>query len=299
MNSKSKFFAIISNLLIILPIVMISINSSIMNVDAANNCEVSIDSTWDVDELDSTVTLHNVDSGNYFPGIFSGDESSSRFGTSLPLTKDFVYEVGIEDGGATAISMKLVAGYRYNFCITFSPSLNSNSTIAKGDVYLMTKSNWDTYRIEYNNREYDDMEELLDFVPVEWRDMVTWIPFRDVHSYEGEGYVQFSVGIDSSGSSWSSIFGDDSANDYYLVLDGWDNSRPNDLRPIGDDMNAEILVEVEERITIPAFTAYMLIGALPISCIIIPIILHFTYKRSAKEDRKEVMPEQMPFLEES
>ena len=46
MNSKSKFFAIISNLLIILPIVMISISSSVMNVDAANNCEVSIDSTW-------------------------------------------------------------------------------------------------------------------------------------------------------------------------------------------------------------------------------------------------------------
>ena len=64
-------------------------------------------------------------------------------------------------------------------------------------------------------------------------------------------------------------------------------------------MNAEILVEVEERITIPAFTAYMLIGALPLSCIVIPIILHFTYKRSAKEDKKEVLPEQMPFLEEN
>jgi len=296
MNSKSKFFAIISNLLIILPIVMISINSSIMNVDAANNCEVSIDSTWDVD---SAVTIHDVDSGIYFPGIFTGDDSSSRYSTGLPLTKDFVYEVGIEDGGATAISMKLVAGYMYNFCITFSPSLNSNSTIAKGDVYLMTKSNWDSYRAEYNNREYQDMEEYIDFIPVEWRDMVTWIPFRDVHSYEREEYVQFSVGIDSSGSSWSSIFGDDSANDYYLVLDGWDNSRTNDFGPIGDDMNAEILVEAEERIRIPAFTAYLLIGALPISCIIIPIILHFTYKRSAKDDKKEVMPEQMPFLEEN
>ena len=296
MNSKSKFFAIISNLLIILPIVMISISSSVMNVDAANNCEVSIDSTWNVD---SAVTLHNVNSGIYFPGIFSEDEPPSRFITSSPLTKDFVYEVGIEDGGATAISMKLVAGYRYNFCITFSPSLNSNSTIAKGDVYLMTKSNWDTYRGEYNNREFENIEELIDYMPVEWRDMVTWIPFRDVHSYEGEEYVQFSVGIDSSGSSWSSIFGDDSANEYYLVLDGWDNSRPNDLGPIGDDMNAEILVEAEERIKIPAFTAYILIGALPISCIIIPIILHFTYKRSAKEDKKEVMPEQIPYLEES
>ncbi|MFL2957607.1 MAG: hypothetical protein ACJZ4Z_02310 [Candidatus Thalassarchaeaceae archaeon] len=282
-----------SNLLIVLPIIMISVNSSIMSVDAANNCEVSIDSTWDVD---SAVALHNVDSQIWFPTIFTDEESG---GFNLPLTKDFVYEVDIEDGGATAISMKLVAGYRYNFCITFSPSLNSNSTIAKGDVYLMTKSNWDTYRGEYNNREYENMEEIIDYMPVEWRDMVTWIPFRDVHSYEGEGYVQFSVGIDSSGSSWTSIFGDDSANNYYLVLDDWDNSRPNDFRPTGGGMNAEILVEVEKRIKIPAFTAYMLIGALPLSCIVIPIILHFTYKRSAKEDKKEVLPEQMPYLEEN
>ena len=38
MNNRSKFFAIMSNLLIIIPIVMISVNSSIMSVDAANNC---------------------------------------------------------------------------------------------------------------------------------------------------------------------------------------------------------------------------------------------------------------------
>ena len=50
----------------------------------------------------------------------------------------------------------------------------------------MTKSNWDSYRIEYNNREFQNMEEYIEYIPVEWRDMVTWIPFRDVHSYEGE-----------------------------------------------------------------------------------------------------------------
>ena len=159
-----------------------------MNVDAVNNCEVSIDSTWDVD---SAVTLHNVDSQIWFPTIFTDEEGG---GFNLPLTKDFVYEVDIEDGGATAISMKLVAGYRYNFCITFSPSLNSNSTIAKGDVYLMTKSNWDTYRIEYNNREYDDMEELLDFVPVEWRDMVTWIHSEMYIHMKGKDMCNFLLG---------------------------------------------------------------------------------------------------------
>ena len=294
MRTRKEIFAIISNLLIILPIVMISANLSIKSVDAANNCEVSTDNLWDVE---SAVTLHNVDSGrDWMPSIFDNAYADSRqYG--IDLKEDFSYEVVIEDGSATAISMKLVPGYRYNFCITFSPTIGSNSTIAKGDVYLMTKSNWDSYKTEYENREWDDMGELIDMLPVEWRDMVTWIPFRDVHAYEGEKYTQFSVGIDSTGSSWASIFGDDPANEYYLVLDAWDNSRPNDFSPIGDDMNAEILVEVEERIAIPAFTAYILIGALPISCVVIPILLHIAYKNGAKEERDSI-PEKMPFLEE-
>ena len=291
MNNKRKRNAIFSYLLIIMPIFFIIINSSFMSVDAASNCEVTLDSSWDVD---SAVTLHDVKSGN-----FMSFYDEQKIPTGLPVTEDFVYEVGIEEGSATAISMKLVAGYRYNFCITFSPSVNSNSTIAKGDVYLMTKTNWDSYRTEYNSIDYENMEDYIERIPVEWRDMVTWIPFRDVHSYEGKQYVQFSVGIDSSGSSWTSIFGGDSVNEYYLVLDGWDNSRPNDFAPIGGDMNAEILVETEKRVAIPAFTAYILIGILPISCILIPLILHFTYRRSAKDDRKEVLTEQIPYLQES
>ena len=291
MKNKSSFFAIITNIIIILPIVIFITNSTITSVDAANDCEVSIDSSWNVEEA---VTMHNVDSGSNMP-IF--DESFGFSESKAPLKQDFAYEVVIENGGATAISMKLMAGYKYNFCITFSPTLDSNSTIAKGDVYLMTKSNWDSYKTEYNSREWEDMAQYIEEIPVEWRDMFTWVPFRDVHAYEGEKYKQFSVGIDSTGSSWTSIFGDESANDYYLVLDGWDNSRPNDFGSIGDDMNAEILVEVEERLSIPPFTAYLLIGSLPISCIVIPIILHIAYKNGAKKDNKDSIPEQIPFLE--
>lgn len=293
MKNENSFFAIITNVMIILPIVIFSTNSTITSVNAANDCEVSIDSSWNVGEA---VTIHNVDSGSTIP-IFRDSVGYSE--TKAPLKQDFVYEVVIENGGATAISMKLVAGYKYNFCITFSPILGSNSTVAKGDVYLMTKSNWDSYKAEYNSRESENMAEIIEAMPVEWRDMLTWIPFRDVHSYEGEKYKQFSVGIDSSGSSWTSIFGDESANDYYLVLDGWDNSRPNDFGSISDDMNAEILVEVEERLSIPPFTAYLLIGSLPISCIVIPIALHIAYKNGAKEDIKDSPPEQIPFLEDA
>ena len=43
--------------------------------------------------------------------------------------------------------------------------------------------------------------EAFDELPVEWRDMDDWLPFRDVHAYEGTTYTEFSVAIDSLSGS--------------------------------------------------------------------------------------------------
>ena len=48
MKNENSFFAIITNVMIILPIVIFGTNSTITSVNAANDCEVSIDSSWDV-----------------------------------------------------------------------------------------------------------------------------------------------------------------------------------------------------------------------------------------------------------
>ena len=42
-------------------------------------------------------------------------------------------------------------------------------------------------------------------------------------------------------------------------------------------MNVEIIVDMEERQSLPKYTAYILVGALPLSVIIIPLILHLRY----------------------
>ena len=96
--------------------------------------------------------------------------------------------------------------------------------------------------------------------------------------YESVSYKEFSIAVDSSGSAWSSL-GMESSNyqEYFLVLDGWDNSRIGDSVASGNTMNVEIIVDMEERQSLPKYTAYILVGALPLSVIIIPLILHLRY----------------------
>lgn len=280
-----------------MPLILTGVAFVSTNASAASSCEVPNNNSWDIME---SINIHTVEDGGIplFGNFFDYSEKSAAT-LVTPLTKDFSYDVNIGNDSATAISMQLVKGYKYNFCITFSPSLDENTTIANGDIYLMTESNWETYTSEYSSRSYWNGEEGLAEIPVEWRDMMTWLPFRDVHAYEGKNYDEFSVGIDASGSSWSSLIGGkDSPITYYLVLDGWDNSRGTDTGAIGNSMNAEIRVDVEERIAIPNFTAYLVIGALPLSCIVVPMILHMAYKNAANEDNKKESYQQIPLLEE-
>ncbi|MBD60614.1 MAG: hypothetical protein CMB03_01940 [Euryarchaeota archaeon] len=205
---------------------------------------------------------------------------------------------GIEVGNssATIITMSLVPGYKYTFCIDFSE---------RGDVYLLADSNLEQYRFDYECRNNDFFDEMIqglcdfDSVPVEWRDMLVWLPFRDAHAYESVTYEEFSVSIDTSGSSWSlaGMTGGDNYQEFHLILDGWDNGRPNDEGASGD-MSVEVLIDVERRVTLPNYTAYLVIGALPLSCIIIPIVFHSKYHSTASEGEDSGEMREVPFLKE-
>ena len=163
----------------------------------------------------------------------------------------------------------------------------------------------DQYKFDYECRTndfYDDIiQGLCDFdsVPVEWRDLLIWLPFRDAHAYESVTYEEFSVAIDTSGSSWSfaGLGGESNYQEFHLILDGWDNGRPNDEGASGN-MSVEVLIDVEERFTLPNYTAYLLIGSLPLSCIIIPIVFHSRYHSSASEGKESEELREVPFLKE-
>lgn len=213
------------------------------------------------------------------------------------LDRDFSTDMTVYNDSANAIGMELVPGYQYTFCVYLSPDSQSAPTMgAVGDVYLMDAVNWDRYVSSYEFREEGELGSALEDLPVEWRDMVMWLPFRDVHYYEDVSSQVFSVAIDSTGSAWSSTpwFGGGDPK-YYLVVDGWDNERGSDRKAAGGVMNVEVLVDVEERTTLPVFIAYVLIAALPIACIVGPLVIHSRYMSAGLGDEEDLR--QVPYLE--
>ncbi len=265
----------------------------------SSSCGVAPSSDWEIGE----------DPRDYLSIEIPGNGMGSLFGlteeTGLrSLDKDVSTEwsdgswegfpgIQVDNGSATAIAMVLSPGKRYTFCIDFS---------SKGDVYLLTPSNMDMYEVDLlcDEEGWDLIcqEGGVDSVPVEYRDLFTWIPFRDAHAYESVAYQEFSVAIDSSGSAWSFAgFGGSSDQELYLVLDGWDNSRDGD-HPASGNMSVEVLIDVEDRFMLPKTTAYILIGSLPLSCIIVPLIIHWKYHSTAlgKEEAELV---EVPFLKDN
>ncbi len=233
---------------------------------------------------------HSVEDGGFWDW---GSTTDLR-----PLRDDFSVDMTIYNDSANAISMELIPGYQYTFCIIMSPDpVNEPEMGAIGDVYLMTDINWDRYSMSYDNRGRGDLESIVEEIPVEWRDLMIWLPYRDVHAYEGVSDHTFSVAIDSFGSAWSSVgWFDSSETQYFLVIDGWDNERFSDRGAAGGTINVEVLVDVEERTTLPNFIAYILISALPIACIIGPLIIHSRYMKMGLSNKDE--SRQMPYLDD-
>jgi len=286
-NGPRKLTATTLNLCLLLPIVAAFasiIAAPIASADTA--CEVPAGNSPGIDQY---FEEHSVEEGGFWEWEDKGELKS--------LDRDFSTDMTVYNDSANAIRMELVPGYQYTFCLELNPDSQSAPTMgAIGDVYLMTETNWDRYSSSYGNREGGDLEQVVNEMPVEWRDMFMWLPFRDVHAYESVSSQVFSVAIDSAGSAWSSVSWFESGDpQYYLVVDGWDNERGSDRKAAGGVMNVEILVDVEERTTLPNFIAYILIAALPVACIIGPLIIHSRYMSIGLGDEED--SRQIPYLE--
>lgn len=248
-------------------------------VSAQTACDVPASNSWPVEQNTNQHTVEN-------PWDWTEEDNELLY----PVISDFSMDLSIYNDSARAISMILTTGKSYTFCFTYigdpeSPPSNG----AKADVYLMTEGNWDFYVANYELR-FENWLDQVDFLPVEYRDVATWMPFRDVHSYEKVTEDYFSVSIDTMSSSWLS----DGATEYFLVFDNWDNNRKTDQTASGGDLNVELLVDVEDRLILPKFTAYMLVAILPLSCLIVPLIINKKYNSYGLEksnaDTKEIIP---------
>ena len=264
-------------------LLMVAILTS-TSVAAANSCEVSAMNEPNVEDY---IEEHSVES---FWQFDQGNNLRS-------LDMDVFWETTIENDSASALKMELVPGYRYTFCIKMTPNMDDVPLEPIGDVYLMHGGDWDRYTLEYEMRgdpEFFDVE----FLPVEWRDTVDWLPFRDVHAYERVSEEEFSVAIDSDGSVWNTMsdaFGGGD-QEYFLVIDGWNNRRHTNSDAAGGSIDVEVLIDVEKRVNIPKFTATLLVGSLPLACLIVPFVFHSKYMQVGKVEDAEEGTE-MPYLD--
>tara|TARA_Y100001970_G_scaffold294268_1_gene449501 strand:- start:5742 stop:6554 length:813 start_codon:yes stop_codon:yes gene_type:complete len=254
------------------------------SVAAAGSCDVPASNPPDVDLL---IEEHGVENFWEF----------NRGSDLLSLDMDVFWESTIDNDSASALKMELVPGYMYTFCIKMAPNSDDVPLEPIGDVYLMRGGDWDRYTIDYEMRGDEDFFDV-DFLPVEWRDTVDWLPYRDVHAYERISEGEFSVAIDSDGSIWNSLSDalGGSDQEYFLVIDGWDNRRHADSGAAGGAIDVEVLIDVEERMNIPKFTATLLVGSLPLACLIVPFILHSRYMEHGKEEEHDEGAE-MPYLD--
>jgi len=287
-----KLFASGFSFGLIVPMLAILLATTSPVVASGEDCSVPLDVGFD----SSVAEVVEVDEN---PWNWWGQQPNQNTDL-LPLTEDLYVEIDLQRNYAQAVRLELVTGYSYTFCVEFNSDPDNPPTDdPKGDVYLFDSANWRRYQDEYEmtSEGWETPEEVIDMIPVEWRDMVVFLPFRDAHAYEEKRSTSFSTALDNDNKAFISWFGENSDAEYFLALDNWNNSRPNDASVVDGDMIVQVWVEVEDRLTLPKFTAYVIVGLLPLSCVIVPILMHSRYHASGTEESQEKQ-ELVPLLEQ-
>ncbi len=286
-----KLFATGFSLGFIAPIFVILFVSAGTASASGNDCSVPLDVGFDSDFAE----VVEVEDETW--GWWSGSSGNTDL---LPLRDDLYVEINLARNYAQALRLELVTGYSYTFCVEFNSDPDNPPTEdPKGDVYLFDSANWRRYQDEYHMimEEFRPPEEITEMIPVEWRDMVVFLPFRDTHAYEDKRSTSFSTALDNDNKAFISWFGDNSDAEYFLALDNFNNSRPNDASAVDGDMIVQVWIEVEDRLTLPKFTAYIIVGLLPLSCVIVPILIHSRYHSNGAKENLEKQ-ELVPLLEQ-
>ena len=279
-----QFAAISCFILLILPLSSpLFSNLIIGEAEAADGCSANVIPIWD--ENVANVTLEDwkfgyleMDTG---PRQTNTDlySSSSTVKRVEPLTEGFHVSKVVENGTSSGIRINLTTGYTYTFCITTAAH---NSTIsAPIDVYLITASDWSWYEMSFSYfNEGWERDFVLSDVPPEWRGGFTWRPYRDVHAYENLNEVTFSTSLDHLetriAGGWSGS-GYVVTDEFYLVVDGWDNGRDTDAPDPNVDVDLDITIMTEEKLTLPTWTVTLVCMTVMISLLAVPMVVHRKY----------------------
>ncbi len=185
-----------------------------------------------------------------------------------------------------ALRVNLSEQHRTTICITVQ-ALNETNDDYSVDVYLMTTSEYQRYTelyYSYHSEQsfYGDVSEALSDISPEWRslDFTGWRSYRDAHQYESVNQINFALNLDGP-ESYTPLFGEERWQDFYIVIDTWDNNHDNDAPAPGVVTAADVTIITTERsFILPNYTVAIIFLMMIVGMVIFPFILNARYMKA-------------------
>jgi hypothetical protein len=224
---------------------------------------------------------------------------NNDFWTLEPLEDNVRATMLVGNNSVGAYVVNLSASHRSTICVSLQGLNNGNYSAVKGDVYLLTSTEWNRYTSTYyQSMDGNDWwDNSLADLPPEWRsfNVLGWDTFRDAHQYESIDEVTFSMALDGP-EVHSNLWGDSQWEQFYIVVDTWDNDHSNDALPPSVITVADVTIIVEDRGTVlPNWTVSLTCMSTMIAVLITPFVMNRKYMGAGLEvihagDRAKLMP---------
>ena len=213
-------------------------------------------------------------------------QNSWNLPTLDPLETSHYTTMLIGNNSVGALRLNLSATQRTTICVTLQ---DADSNPVKGDVYLLTTSEYESYKDSYECGQdmawwcYDgDLEESLSDIPPEWRSWnpLGWKSYRDAHEYEQVSSVNFALNLDKA-EVYTPLWGGADWQDFYLVIDAWDNIHDADADAPGVTVAADVTIITTTRsLMLPPFTVALTFMVIILAGLVAPFILNAKYMRA-------------------
>ena len=120
-------------------------------------------------------------------------------------------------------------------------------------------------------------------------DFTGWRTYRDAHQYESVDEINFALNLDGP-ESYTPMFGSEQWQNFYIVIDTWDNNHDSDSPAPGVVTAADVTIITTERsFILPNYTVALVFLLMMIGVAIFPFILNARYMKSGLE-QSESMP---------
>ena len=135
-TKRRKILSLLVNLSVVFPVsffALLIISSPVASAQYSGSCDVPAVN----DAIASnSISLEPVE-----------DSFWNNEGPQYNLQSDVFVDFTVDNDSATAVSMKLVPGYMYSFCISITSNQDDPPLNPSSDIYLMTQPNWDRYTL--------------------------------------------------------------------------------------------------------------------------------------------------------